>query len=193
MFSEIGLGQLLLLAAVLIILYRVRAAIPGSGLAAWHARHVAAATQHRWHRLLLLEGVELLLAGVFFLVGGAKLIGRPDMVRLFHDIGAGQWFRYATGTIEVTGAVLLVAPLLSGASSIVLGAVMVAAALIELFVLHRPPIAAMACLGAHTFVAWARVSGRHHAWNPVGIKPVESRSWIRAPKRRPHFKGNPSR
>jgi len=184
-FSDIGLNELLLLAAVLFILYRLRKAIPGSGLAAWHERHHSALAEYRWHRILLLEGLELVLAGVFFLVGGAKLIGRPDMVQLFHDVGVGQWFRYLTGTIEVAGAVLLIAPLLTGASAVVLGAVMVVAALIELFVLHRPPIAAMACLGGHTFVAWARISGRHDAWRPMGTEPTAARSWIRAPKRRP--------
>jgi len=193
MFSDIGLNDLLLLGAVLFVLYRVRKAIPGSGLAAWHERRESALAEHRWHRILLLEGLELVLAGVFFLVGGAKLIGRPDMVQLFHDIGVGQWFRYLTGTIEVAGAVLLIAPLLSGASAVVLGAVMVIAALIELFVLHRPPIAAMACLGGHTFVAWARVSGRHHAWRPPGIKPMDTRSLTIAPKRRPPSKENASR
>jgi putative oxidoreductase len=192
-FSEIGLSELLFLAAVLVILYRIRAAIRGSGLAAWHERHDSTAAQHRWHRVLLLEGLELVLAGVFFLVGGAKLIGRPDMVRLFHDIGVGQWFRYVTGTIEVAGAVLLVAPLLSGASAVVLGAVMVIAALIELFILHRPPIAAIACLSGHTFVAWARVSGRHNSWRTAKIIPMGTRSWTRAPKRMRPPSENPSR
>ena len=49
------------------------------------------------------------------------------MVALFHDIGVGQWFRYVTGIIEVTGAALLVVPLLSRASSLLLGGVMIVA------------------------------------------------------------------
>jgi uncharacterized membrane protein YphA (DoxX/SURF4 family) len=109
-------------------------------------------------RLLILECVEVLLAGIFFLVGGAKLVGTPDMVALFRDVGLGQWFRYVTGGIEVVGATLLVIPFFAGVSAIMLGTVMVAATLIELFVLHRPPVAALACLSAHTFVAWARMS-----------------------------------
>jgi hypothetical protein len=85
-----------------------------------------------------LELLELILAGVFLLVGGAKLIGRPDMVALFRDIGLGQWFRYVTGTMEVAGAALLVLPRLSGGSAIAVGAVRIIASFIELFVLHRP-------------------------------------------------------
>jgi uncharacterized membrane protein YphA (DoxX/SURF4 family) len=124
----------------------------------------------------LVELVELTLAAVFFLVGGAKLIGRPDMVRLFHDIGIGQWFRYVTGTIEVTGALLLIIPFLSGAAAIGLGVVMIVASLVELLVLHRPPFAALACLSAHTLIAWRRV-GRTSAMSPrTAIDPADVRS-----------------
>jgi putative oxidoreductase len=164
MFNEIGFTHILLLAALIVALYRVRKAIPESGLRAWHERHVSPRAAARWHRVLVLEFVELILAGIFLLVGGAKLIGRPDMVALFRDIGVGQWFRYVTGTTEVAGAALLVLPRLSGGSAIALGAVMIVATFIEFFVLHRPPAAALACLTGHSFVAWARVSKRHRSW-----------------------------
>jgi hypothetical protein len=113
---------------------------------------------------------------VFFLVGGAKLIGRHDMIVLFQDIGVGQWLRYLTGTLEVSGATLLLVPLLSGPSALALGGVMIVATLIELFVLHRPPVAALACLSGHTFVAWARLShSRRGSVQPVTAnEPVRS-------------------
>jgi hypothetical protein len=41
---------------------------------------------------------------------------------------------------------------------------MFVATLVELFVLHRPPVAALACLSGHAFVGWARVSKRHLSW-----------------------------
>jgi len=163
-FNEIGFTHVFLLCLVLVALYRVRKALPGSGLRAWHERHLSPQGRARWHRVLLLEFVELLLAGTFLLVGGAKLIGRPDMVALFRDIGVGQWFRYVTGAVEVSGAALLVVPFLSSGSAIVLAFVMFVATLIELFVLHRPPVAALACLSGHAFVAWARISKRHLSW-----------------------------
>ncbi|MEP6622172.1 MAG: DoxX family protein [bacterium] len=164
MFRQIDLSHVLLLAALVFTLYGVRRSLPGTGLRAWHDRHTSPHARARWHHVLALELTELVLAGIFLMVGGAKLVGRPDMVALFHDIGVGQWFRYATGTIEVTGAALLIVPMLSGASALLLGAVMAAAALIELFVLHRPPVAAVACLSAHSYVAWARTSRRHLSW-----------------------------
>ena len=164
MFAQIGLTHILFLTALIFALYRVRRSLPGSGLRAWHHRHASPKASERWHHVLALEAAELALAGIFLLVGGAKLTGRPDMVALFRDIGVGQWFRYVTGAVEVAGAALLVIPMLSGASALLLGGVMVVATLIELFVLHRPPVAALVCLSGHTYVAWARVSRRHRAW-----------------------------
>ena len=104
----------------------------------------------------LLRGLEFAMGALFIYLGGAKLLGSPAAVRLFHDIGWGQWFRYVTGVVELTGGLLLVVPLLAGASALLLMAVMVVATGIELFVLHRPPVAATACLCAHGIIAWNR-------------------------------------
>ena len=158
MLSDIGINDVIVLVALLLALYLVRDALRRRGFG--FARNAPdTPLVGRWRlRFFLLEFIELLLAGVFFIVGGAKLVGRHDMVTLFRDVGFGQWFRYLTGGIEVTGAALLVAPLFAGISAVALGGVMIAATLIELFVLHRPPIAALACLSGHSFVAWARMS-----------------------------------
>jgi putative oxidoreductase len=185
MLHEFGFFQALILAALLFVLYRVRKALPGSALGAWHDQHRSPGALRRWHRILLLELIELGLAGVFLLVGGAKLTGRPDMVALFRDIGVGQWFRYVTGTIEVTGAALLIVPRLTGGSAMLLGVVMIAATLIEFFVLHRPPVAALACLSGHAFVAWSRVSRRHRAATPGIIRPAH-RSSVGEPRSSHH-------
>jgi len=160
MFSQPGLLHALLLALVIGSLYALRTRLPGTHLGGDRSRPELPQEQRRRHQLIALECTELALAGVFFLVGGAKLIGRPDMVELFRSIGFGQWLRYLTGTIEVVGAAFLVVPLASGASAVALGGVMIAATLIELFVLRRPPIAALACLSAHSYVAWVRLLHR---------------------------------
>ena len=41
-----------------------------------------------------------------------------ELVRLFTDIGAGQWLRYFTGTLEVAGAIGLMLPFLCGLASL---------------------------------------------------------------------------
>jgi len=52
-----------------------------------------------------------ILTGLAFMAAGlAKLFGAEMMVGTFEAIGVGQWFRYVTGAIEVTSAVLLFVP-----------------------------------------------------------------------------------
>lgn len=155
MFSHPGVIHAILLAVLLPILFVVRRAVPQALKGPVVVEDMIAI---RVRRLIVLELIELALAAVFLLVGGAKLLGDPDMVALFRDIGVGQWFRYATGVLEVIGATLMVVPLTSGGSAIILGGIMIAATLIEVLVLHRPPIAAAACLGGHMYVAWARLN-----------------------------------
>jgi uncharacterized membrane protein YphA (DoxX/SURF4 family) len=175
MFNHIGLTQTIGVVALVAALYYTRSWLARSVLRGWRESHPhSVAWMHRYR--LLVELAEVSLAVVFFLVGGAKLIGRHDMIVLFQDIGVGQWLRYLTGTLEVSGATLLLVPLLSGPSALALGGVMIVATLIELFVLHRPPVAALACLSGHTFVAWARLShSRRGSVQPVTAnEPVRS-------------------
>ncbi len=107
---------------------------------------------------VLIQMLELAMAALFLYLGGTKLLGSPAAVRLFHDYGWGQWFRYVTGVVELGGALLLIVPRLARASALM--AVMVVAMGIELFVLHRPPVAATACLAAHGIIAWKRQGAR---------------------------------
>jgi len=175
-FDHIGVFHLVIVIALTFALHQARRLRAGQQRGVSEARPQRTSGPTARTGLILVELIELTLAAVFFLVGGAKLIGRPDMVRLFHDIGIGQWFRYVTGTIEVTGALLLIIPFLSGAAAIGLGAVMIVASLVELLVLHRPPLAALACLSAHTLIAWRRV-GRTSAMSPrTAIEPADVRS-----------------
>jgi uncharacterized membrane protein YphA (DoxX/SURF4 family) len=127
MFSEPGLLHALLLALVVSALYALRKRLPGTQLGRGRDQFESPLAQRRRRQLIALECVELALAGVFFLVGGAKLIGRHDMVELFRSIGVGQWLRYVTGIFEVVGAAFMVVPLASGASAVALGTVMISA------------------------------------------------------------------
>jgi putative oxidoreductase len=135
---------------------------------------------------MALRGLELVMGVLFLYLGGAKLLGTPAAVRLFADIGWGQWFRYVTGVVEVGGALLLLIPALAGASALLLMSVMVAATGIELFVLHRPPAAAMACLCAHTVIAGGRRAQTRRLFARKRINLLAcDRSNRRAPTSRP--------
>ncbi|PYO45521.1 MAG: hypothetical protein DMD72_15085 [Gemmatimonadetes bacterium] len=174
MFNEPGLLHALLLLLVVSALYALRKRLPGSKLGRGGYQFESPHARRRRRQLIALECTELVLAGVFLLVGGAKLIGRHDMVELFRSIGVGQWLRYVTGVLEVVGAAFMIVPLASGASAVGLGTIMVSATLIELFVLRRPPIAAMACLSAHTYVAWSRLLHRTASEQPLTLVTIEA-------------------
>ena len=61
-------------------------------------------------RKIGLWALRILVAGLFLLPGFMKLIGQPMMVQEFETVGLGQWFRYATGVIEVIGAIMVLIP-----------------------------------------------------------------------------------
>lgn len=52
----------------------------------------------------------IFVAVIFLIEGTAKFPESRLWVRVFDQIGFGQWFRYFTGAVEVTGALLLLAP-----------------------------------------------------------------------------------
>ena len=86
--------------------------------------------------------LQVILSAAFLAAGSAKLAGVPDMVELFGQIGLGQWFRVATGVVEVTGAVALILPGLASIGALWLGFTMVCAVATHVFVLHTSPVPA---------------------------------------------------
>jgi uncharacterized membrane protein YphA (DoxX/SURF4 family) len=70
---------------------------------------------------------RIALATVFASVGSEKFAAEGMWVRVFNDIGFGPWFRYATGVMQVGGAVLLLIPRTAAVGFIVVGCTMVGA------------------------------------------------------------------
>jgi putative oxidoreductase len=87
--------------------------------------------------------LQAIVATAFFAAGAAKLAGAAYMVQLFEQIGLGQWFRYATGVVEVVGALALIAPGLVWFGGLWLGGTMFFAVLTHVFVLHTSPVPAI--------------------------------------------------
>jgi putative oxidoreductase len=54
--------------------------------------------------------LRLGVAAVFLSVGADKFAADSMWVKLFNQIGLGPWFRYLTGILQVTGAVLVLVP-----------------------------------------------------------------------------------
>jgi|RhiMetdeSRZDD1v2_1073273.scaffolds.fasta_scaffold01204_9 putative oxidoreductase len=98
---------------------------------------------------------QIALAAMFLFSGGSKLIGAPSMVALFDAIGWGQWFRYVTGAIEMSAAVMLLIPSVAAFGAMLLIPTMIGATTANLF-LGQSPIPPLLLLVAASAVAWAR-------------------------------------
>jgi putative oxidoreductase len=76
---------------------------------------------------------------VFFIAMGAdKFRSGPsgEWVRLFAQIGVGQWFRYFTCVVEIAGALLYAFPLTTMIGAALLGGTMVGAIAVHVFIRH---------------------------------------------------------
>lgn len=61
-----------------------------------------------------------ILVGLFFVFASAapKLLGDGTAVAIFTEIGAGQWFRYLVGVLELLGGIGLLIPRVAGAAAL---------------------------------------------------------------------------
>lgn len=101
-----------------------------------------------------------ILLGLFFVIasGAPKLVGEHTAVHVFAQIGWGDWFRYFTGVVEVSGGIGLVIPRLTAAAAAGLTITMVCAAATQVFLLHAPAmgIFPLALAGLFAWMAYAR-------------------------------------
>lgn len=86
-----------------------------------------------WGDWLLRGGI-----GMAFLVIGADKFSGAEWVKLFGEIGLGQWFRYFTGVVEMLGGMLVLIPWTVTAGLALLAGTMLSAALILTFFPGRP-------------------------------------------------------
>src|ERR1700686_5437700 len=106
--------------------------------------------------LIALRLTQGALAVTFLMAGGSKLAGVPVMVSLFDQVGVGQWFRYVTGIIELTGGIALLIPSAAVFGAMLLIPTMIGAIVINVFVVPASPVAPLVLLLLAAAVAWAR-------------------------------------
>ncbi|MBY8861500.1 DoxX family protein [Nocardia sp. CA2R105] len=84
-----------------------------------------------------------IVLGLFFIIasGLPKLLGEATAVHVFQQIGWGQWFRYLTGAVEVSGGLGLMIPRLTRAAAAGLTITMICAAATQIFLMHAPATA----------------------------------------------------
>lgn len=75
--------------------------------------------------------LRVVVAAAFVAAGSAKLLGAPPMVAIFNHIGVGQWFRFVTALVEISGALLIVVPRLSSLGAGLLACTMAAALIVH--------------------------------------------------------------
>jgi uncharacterized membrane protein YphA (DoxX/SURF4 family) len=80
---------------------------------------------------------RLAIALVFVSVGSSKFQD-PMWVRLFGQIGLGQWFRYLTGVMQIAGGLLVLIPRTALAGIGLTACTMLGASIAWLTVLHAP-------------------------------------------------------
>jgi putative oxidoreductase len=100
--------------------------------------------------------VQVLVAAAFLAAGGSKLAGDPSMVAVFDHVGIGQWFRYVTGAVEITGAILILIPKAAIFGAALLACTMAAAVFTHLTVIGGNPLPAILLLSLNLLVLWLR-------------------------------------
>jgi len=94
--------------------------------------------------------------------GALKLVGDASMVDLFTTIGAGQWFRYAVGVIEVAGAVGLLIPRFRGLAALGVSALLVGATITNILIGVQPwfPLSFLLLAATVAYVRRSEIGGK---------------------------------
>lgn len=111
--------------------------------------------------------LQILGAAFFFLVGLSKVTSAPAMVTVFENIGAGQWFRYLVGSLEIAGAIGLLIPVLAGLAGLAFAGLLVGAIITDVFVLGTSALVTSGLLVLALVIAWGRWSATVRLFNTV--------------------------
>ena len=106
--------------------------------------------------------VRILLFALFLFEGLDKFGSRPLWIRIFDQIGWGQWFRYFTGAVETAGAIAMLIPFLTPVAVMLLGSTMVGALLTHALIVGVGPqsVIVTILLGLIVGVGWSWRSSR---------------------------------
>jgi uncharacterized membrane protein YphA (DoxX/SURF4 family) len=100
--------------------------------------------------------LRIVVALVLFYEGIDKFSTSRLWTTVFARIGFGQWFRYATGAIEVAGSLLLLIPRATMLAVALLACTMVGALLTHVFVMGVGPASVIVVMlpGALLVIGW---------------------------------------
>jgi uncharacterized membrane protein YphA (DoxX/SURF4 family) len=120
--------------------------------------------------VVLAWAARLAVIAAFVFIGASKFSNNPhsEWVRVFERIGWGQWFRYFTGAVQVTGALLMLTPWTLTIGALLLGCTMIGAAITDVVVMHAPGyvLLPLALLGVIASIGFAGTYGSIAARRP---------------------------
>ena len=94
----------------------------------------------------LLWALRILLAVLFLYQGIDKFSERRLWLRIFEEIGFGQWFRYFTGVVEISGGLMLLIPKATLVAVGLLVCTMIGALLVHVLVIGVGPQTVFVCI-----------------------------------------------
>ncbi|RKF07720.1 DoxX family protein [Oceaniradius stylonematis] len=125
-------------------------------------------------------GAQGLLALAFLAAGSQKIIGTEPMLQMFAAIGLGPLFQYVTGSLEITGAVMLLIPATAFWGAALVSCIMVGAIYTHLAVIGGSFVPALMLLLLACIVLWVRNPGRTQSKSPAaGAKTTTPAGRIR--------------
>jgi uncharacterized membrane protein YphA (DoxX/SURF4 family) len=95
-------------------------------------------TERGWTKQLVRWLPRLAVALLFFFVGKSKFGAHSSWVKTFEQIGFGQWLRYATGSIQMVGAIAVLIPRTFLLGIAILACTMLGAMVTWIFLLGMP-------------------------------------------------------
>jgi uncharacterized membrane protein YphA (DoxX/SURF4 family) len=117
--------------------------------------------------------IRISIAILYFFIGVGKFSSSPGShwVRMFEQIHAGQWFRYFTGVVESSAALLVLIPRAAIFGLLLLACTMLCASLIVGVALHQPGEAAFPGLLflVLAVICWKRRSHGVNSWSILRV------------------------
>jgi putative oxidoreductase len=102
--------------------------------------------------------LQMLIGSLFLFSGASKLLGAPEMVHFFAQVGFGQCLRYVLGVLEVCSAVALFFRRQAFYGALVLSFLLLGHIVIHEVVLHRPAAFLVVLLAVTLLIAYLRRS-----------------------------------
>jgi len=105
-------------------------------------------------KVIAFWGLKIFLGLFFLTMAGFKLAGAPMMVQEFGLVGLGQWFRYFTAVVEISGAVLLLWPGRTAIGAAILACVCVGAFFAQLLAIHMDVVHTIVLSAIFLAIVW---------------------------------------